>query len=69
MVAIVADSSTSRISISNRSPVPSAIAFSIRLARKGPKKLFEVRETSTSTLNKAKLSAILCVRTPAIRAA
>ena len=68
-VAIVADNNTIRKSSSNRSPVPLTIPFSIRLARNGPKKLFDVRDTSTSTLNKAKDKAILCVRTPAMRAA
>ena len=58
-----------RKSPSSASPPPWAIRVSIRLARKGPRKLFEVRETSTRMLNSAKLIAIRRVRTPAMRAA
>ena len=67
--ARLAESSTSRKSHARSSPPPNCRRFSTLLARNGPRKPFAVRETSTSTLNSAKLIAMRRVRTPAMRAA
>lgn len=60
---------TTRKSSASAAPPPLASRISIRLARNGPRKLFDVRLTSTSMLNNAKLMAMRPVRTPAMRAA
>ena len=68
-VATLAAASTICMSKKSCPPLPSWMRVSMRLARKGPRKLFEVREKSTRMLNSANDIAMRRVRTPAIRAA
>ena len=68
-VATLAAARTNCMSTNSDAPEPSWMRVSIRLARNGPRKLFDVREKSTRMLNSAKDIAIRRVRTPAIRAA
>ena len=68
-VATLAAASTNCMSRNSEAPLPSWMRVSIRFARNGPRKLFEVREKSTRMLNSANDIAIRRVRTPAMRAA
>src|SRR5471032_3132665 len=67
MVASDAETSSQRKSDSKSVTTACDKFDSTRLARNGPRKEFEVRETSTSMLNSASETAMRRVRTPAMR--
>src|SRR5476649_2877189 len=67
MVASDAETSSQRKSDSKSVTTACDKFDSTRLARNGPRKEFEVRETNTSMLNSASETAMRRVRTPAMR--